>query len=192
MQPRRKRPDGAQHGTLSLVRHLMREQANQHPKCGRRDMADDHKASKPDLTHGIAGTELVEGAMLAGHVGGDEVLLVRRNGAVYAIGAQCMHYHGPLAEGLLVGDTIRCPWHHACFDLKTGEAVAAPALSPLPCWTVDAHGGHIVVRGKWEQPAPKKSGSGRIVIIGGGAAGFAAAEMLGPRGVGGGLPHGSN
>src|SRR3974390_114522 len=91
----------------------MRERSNQHPKCGRWDMADDNKASGPDLTQGVAATELAEGAMLTGHVGGDEVLLVRRNGAVYAIGGQCTHYHGPLAEGLLVDDTIHCPWHHA-------------------------------------------------------------------------------
>jgi len=155
-------------------------------------MADDNKASGPDLTQGVAATELAEGAMLTGHVGGDEVLLVRRNGAVYAIGGQCTHYHGPLAEGLLVDDTIHCPWHHACFDLKTGEALAAPALGPLPCWTVDERGGRIVVRGKKEQPALKKSGSGRIVIVGGGAAGFAAAEMLRRRGFGGDITMVSN
>ena len=155
-------------------------------------MGNDNKASGPDLTQGIAARELAEGAMLAGHVGGDEVLLVRRNGAVYAIGVQCTHYHGPLAEGLLVGDTIRCPWHHACFDLKTGEALAAPALSTLPCWTVDERGGRVAVRGKREQPAPKKSGSGRVVIVGGGAAGFAAAEMLRRRGFGGDITMVSN
>jgi NADPH-dependent 2,4-dienoyl-CoA reductase/sulfur reductase-like enzyme/nitrite reductase/ring-hydroxylating ferredoxin subunit len=148
-------------------------------------MADDNKPSAPDLTQGIASAELAEGAMFTGHVGDEDVLIVRRNGAVHAIGAQCTHYHGPLAEGLLVGDTIRCPWHHACFDLKTGDALAAPALSPLPCWTVEERDGRLVVRGKKEQPAPKKTGSGRVVIVGGGAAGFAAAEMLRRRGFAG-------
>jgi apoptosis-inducing factor 3 len=104
---------------------------------------------------------------------------------VFAVSAHCTHYHGPLADGIVAGNTIRCPWHHACFDLKTGEALAAPALSPLACWAVDERDGRIAVRGKKQQPQPKKTGSGRFVIIGGGAAGFAAAEMLRRRGFGG-------
>jgi apoptosis-inducing factor 3 len=149
-------------------------------------MADnDNKPSGPDLTQGVASADLAEGAMLSGHVAGEDVLLVRRNGRVYAIGAHCTHYHGPLADGILVGNTIHCPWHHACFDLATGDALAAPALTPLTCWLVDERNGRIVVRGKTEQPKPKSTGSGRIVIVGGGAAGFAAAEMLRRRGFGG-------
>ncbi|HET9618130.1 MAG TPA: FAD-dependent oxidoreductase, partial [Pseudolabrys sp.] len=140
-------------------------------------MADDDKG--PDLAQGIPSSDLVEGAMLAGHVGDDAVLVVRRGGTVSALAAHCTHYHGPLADGLIVGDTIRCPWHHACFSLRTGEALAAPALSPLDCYFVSESEGRIVVGGKKEQPQPKQiGGGGRVVIIGGGAAGFAAAEML--------------
>jgi len=151
-------------------------------------MADsDKKPSGPDLTQGIPASELKEGAMLTGRAGDDEVLLVRRGGAVCVIAAHCTHYHGPLAEGLVVGNTIRCPWHHACFDLSTGEALAAPALSPLACWDVEERGGKIVVKGKKAQAPPKKTGSAgdRFVIVGGGAAGFAAAEMLRRRGFAG-------
>ena len=147
-------------------------------------MADDDKG--PDLTKGIPSSDLAEGAMLAGHVGDDAVLVVRRTGKVSALAAHCTHYHGPLADGLIVGDTIRCPWHHACFSLATGEALAAPALSPLDCYAVSESDGRIVVGAKKEQPKPKQiGGSGRIVIIGGGAAGFAAAEMLRRRGFAG-------
>ena len=79
-------------------------------------MADnDNEPKGPDLTQGVAPADLAEGAMLTGHVGGEEVLLVRRGGKVSALAAHCTHYHGPLADGLIVGDTIRCPWHHACF-----------------------------------------------------------------------------
>src|SRR5689334_1176082 len=94
---------------------------------GRQPMtSDDNKPSGPDLAQGIASADLAEGAMLAGHVGEDAVLLVRRGGKASALSAHCTHYHGPLADGLVVGDTIRCPWHHACFSLATGEALAAP------------------------------------------------------------------
>jgi len=148
---------------------------------------DDKKPSGPDLAQGIPASDLADGAMLMGHVGEDEVLLVRRAGKVSAIAAHCTHYHGPLADGLVVGNTIRCPWHHACFDLTTGEALAAPALSPLTCWQVEERAGKIVVGGKIEPPGPQKTGSPaeRVVIIGGGAAGFDAAEMLRRRGYAG-------
>jgi NADPH-dependent 2,4-dienoyl-CoA reductase/sulfur reductase-like enzyme/nitrite reductase/ring-hydroxylating ferredoxin subunit len=110
------------------------------------------------------------------------VLLVRTESGIFAIDAQCSHYHGPLAEGLVVGHSVRCPWHHACFDLRTGEAARAPALSPLAVWKVEQQGGRIFVREKREQPQPIVRGPvvapDRIVIVGGGAAGFAAAEML--------------
>jgi len=155
---------------------------------------DDKKPSGPDLAQGVAAADLTDGAMLTGHVGGDEVLLVRHGATVSAVAAHCTHYHGPLADGLVVGNTIRCPWHHACFDLGTGEALAAPALSPLACWQVEERGGRIFVGAKKEQPAPKKTGSPaeRVVIVGGGAAGFAAAEMLRRQGYAGGVTMLSN
>ena len=148
---------------------------------------NDDQPKGPDLSQGIPAADVAEGALLTGHVGGEDVVLVRHGGKVSAIAAHCTHYHGPLAEGLVVGDTIRCPWHHACFSLASGEALAAPALSRLDCWNVEERAGKIVVGGKKEQPAPKKTGaaSEHIVIVGGGAAGFAAAEMLRRRGFAG-------
>ena len=147
-------------------------------------LQEEKKLAGPDLTQGIALDELPDGGMLVGHAGDGQILLVRRGREVFAVGAQCTHYQGPLAEGLLVGDTVRCPWHHACFDLRTGEALRAPALSPIACWNVEQRDGKIAVREKLEQPDPEVPGKaaigqpGKIVIIGGGAAGFAAAEML--------------
>src|SRR5690348_8368865 len=158
------------------------------PRCREKTMANDEKKpAGPDLTQGVPAQDLPEGAMLTGHIGDEEVLLVHRAGRLYAISAHCTHYHGPLADGLIVGDTIRCPWHHAHFKLETGEAVAAPALSPLGCWHVEERGGKIVVAGKKPIAAPKATGAAgeSIVIVGGGAAGFAAAEMLRRRGFAG-------
>src|SRR5207247_6733112 len=141
------------------------------------------KPAGPDLTQGIAVAEIADGSKLVGHVGEEEVLLVRQGNEGLAVGAHCTHYHGPLVDGLLVGDTVRCPWHHACFDLRTGEAVRAPAFDSLSCWTVEQREGKIFVRSKKQvaKPASGKATSARperIVIIGGGAAGFAAVEML--------------
>jgi NADPH-dependent 2,4-dienoyl-CoA reductase/sulfur reductase-like enzyme/nitrite reductase/ring-hydroxylating ferredoxin subunit len=135
----------------------------------------------PDLTKGVALSEF-SGATLLGHVGDEEVLLVRSGAEIFAIDAHCSHYHGPLAEGLVVGESVRCPWHHACFDLRTGEATRAPALNPLSVWKVEHEGNRIFVRQKHARPKPRVKGvvdaPRRIVIVGGGAAGFAAAEML--------------
>jgi NADPH-dependent 2,4-dienoyl-CoA reductase/sulfur reductase-like enzyme/nitrite reductase/ring-hydroxylating ferredoxin subunit len=140
------------------------------------------------LTQGVALADLVDGK-LVGHVGNEEVLLVQGDSKLFAISAHCSHYHGPLAEGIVVGDSVRCPWHHACFDLRSGEAVRAPALNPIDCWTVEPRDGRIFVKDK-RAPAPARTrpmgdGPQRIVIIGGGAAGFAAADMLRRRGFGG-------
>jgi len=147
-------------------------------------MSDENtKLAGPDLGEGIPSADLAEGGMILGQVAGEAVLLARSGGAVFAIGAECSHYHGPLVEGVLVADTVRCPWHHACFSLRTGEALRAPALDPVPCWRVEQRDGRIYVREKLE-PAARSAravaqpGPESIVIIGGGAAGSAAAEML--------------
>jgi nitrite reductase/ring-hydroxylating ferredoxin subunit len=94
----------------------------------------------PDLAEGVALSELSDGGLLLGHAGGEPVVLARSGNEVFAVGATCTHYSGPLAEGLMVGDTLRCPWHHACFSLRTGEALKAPALNPIPCYLVARDG----------------------------------------------------
>jgi NADPH-dependent 2,4-dienoyl-CoA reductase/sulfur reductase-like enzyme/nitrite reductase/ring-hydroxylating ferredoxin subunit len=136
-----------------------------------------------DLTQGVPAASLADGAMMAGRVGDAEVLLARSGDEYFAVRAHCTHYRGPLVKGLLVGDTVRCPLHHACFSLRTGEALRAPALDPLVCWRVDREGDRIVVREKADAAPPTAAPSSAqvpssIVIIGGGAAGAAAAEML--------------
>ena len=146
---------------------------------------------KRDLTNGVSESELTDGATLVGQVGDDAVLLARRGGEIFAIGATCTHYGGQLGEGLIVEDTVRCPWHHACFSLRTGEALAAPALNATSCWRIERHGGRIFVRDKiseagWQMPAtprPTDRLSGQMVIIGGGGAGNAAAENASSRGL---------
>ena len=144
---------------------------------------NEEELAGPDLASGIPASELADGASLLGHVNAEAVLLVRRGSELFAIGATCTHYNGPLAEGLIVDDTVRCPWHHACFSLRTGEALRAPALNPVSCWNVEASDSTIFVRGKLPKREPPKELKAHhllksVVIIGGGAAGNAAAEML--------------
>ncbi|GAB7549916.1 FAD-dependent oxidoreductase [Cupriavidus sp. 8B] len=141
------------------------------------------KLSGLDLARGIALAEVADGAMLAGHAHGEPVLLLRRAGELFAIGAYCTHYGAPLADGLLVDDTMRCPWHHACFSLRTGEALRAPALDPVSCWRVEQRDGSVYVREKLvpaeQKQLPRVAGTPQsIAIVGGGAAGNAAAETL--------------
>src|SRR2546422_5186601 len=121
--------------------------------------------------------------MLLGHADGEPVLLTRCGGEVFAIGALCTHYGAPLADGLLVDDTVRCPWHHACFSLRTGAALRAPALDPVSCWRVEQLDGSVYVREKLARAEPKRlplaAGAPKCAtILGGGAAGNAAAETL--------------
>jgi len=147
----------------------------------------DSALTGPDLVAGIAAADLKPGDKLLGHANGEAVLLARVGDEFFAIGATCSHYGGPLAEGAIVGDTVRCRWHHACFSLRNGEALRAPALSNLSCWRVDRRGDRVAVTEKVERkplaptyPLPRRDdGAVRdVVIVGAGAAGYAAAEML--------------
>jgi len=145
--------------------------------------AHEEPLSGPDLTLGVDLDEIPAGGMLLGHAAGEAVMLVRpsESDEVFAIGATCTHYGGPLADGILVDGQVRCPWHHACFDVRTGEAVAAPALSALSCFTVERVGSRLVVGSKRARRAVRKhpaTSPESVVIVGAGAAGSAAAEML--------------
>jgi len=139
--------------------------------------------SGPDLTQGVELSTIPDRTMLLGHARDEPVLLIRQGDELFAIGANCTHYGAPLADGLLVDDTVRCPWHHACFSLRTGEAVRAPALDPVSRWRVDQRAGRAYVEERLERdrPRPHSPAAGiarSVVIVGGGAAGNAAAETL--------------
>jgi nitrite reductase/ring-hydroxylating ferredoxin subunit len=110
-----------------------------------------------DFAGGIDIQEVADGAIIRGHVGGEKVLLVRRGEDYFAIGAECTHYHAQLANGLIVDDTIRCPMHHACFSLRTGEALCAPALDPVSIWRIERGLGKIIIREKLSPPQNRPS-----------------------------------
>jgi len=134
----------------------------------------------PDFEKGYETKNVGDGEMLLGHAFGEPVLVARRGDDLFAIGATCTHYGGPLAEGLMVDCTVHCPWHHARFDLRTGEAIAAPALNNVACYKIEKRGEHFFVTGKIDGAPERKpkSSPASVVIVGAGAAGGAAAEML--------------
>src|SRR5437867_5803629 len=142
----------------------------------------------PDFEKGCKIDKVADSEMLLGHAFGEAVLVARRGDELFAIGATCTHYRGPLAKGLMVDCTVRCPWHHARFDLRTGEAIAAPALNNVTGYKIDKRGEQFFVAGKIDdsdrsrersKPVRKpRSSPASVVIVGAGAAGGAAAEML--------------
>src|SRR5262249_14100865 len=150
-------------------------------------MAEPVKLTGPDFGTGVHANTVRDGEPLLGHANGDAVLLIRRGDDFLAISATCTHYGGPLAEGRIDGDDVRCPWHHACFNLRTGEALRAPALSPVACWIVERRNEKILITGKREHDplsptypvtVDRSAAPRTVAIVGCGAAGSAAAEML--------------
>jgi NADPH-dependent 2,4-dienoyl-CoA reductase/sulfur reductase-like enzyme/nitrite reductase/ring-hydroxylating ferredoxin subunit len=141
----------------------------------------------PDLTVGLALSDLTENVPFLGHAQGEAIVLIRTGAEVHALGATCSHYGGPLAEGLVVGETLRCPWHHACFELRTGDALGAPALNPIACYEVQRRGDRVIVGPKksLSPPPPPPKSPAAVVIVGAGAAGAAATERLRHLGYGG-------
>lgn len=137
----------------------------------------------PDFAQGVDMSQIADGAMLIGHATGEAVLLARRGDELFAIGAICTHNGAPLVDGLLVGDTVRCPWHHACFSLRNGAPLRAPALDPVSCWRVEQRDGKAYVCEKLAHVessglAAANDKTLSMIIVGGGGAGNIAAETL--------------
>src|ERR1700689_2483143 len=143
------------------------------------------QSDRIDLREGVAIHDLAQGKIMRGRVGDEDAILLACGQDYFAVGALCTHYHAVLADGLIVGDTVRCPMHHACFSLRTGEALRAPALDPISAWRVERVLDKVFVRERLPLPmrsiasataSPKTPSS--VVIVGGGAAGLAAADMI--------------
>jgi apoptosis-inducing factor 3 len=138
---------------------------------------------------GVADTLLRDGQMQRFDIDGKAILLTRIDGQYHAVRATCSHYGGPLDEGALSGTTVICPWHHACFDVRTGVRLEPPALNDIPRFAVKVENGAVMVDTEplatAAIPAGNEGDTRVFVIIGGGAAGNAAAEELRRQGFGG-------
>lgn len=145
-------------------------------------MSDDQHETLPDLTEGIEIQRIPEGGISAGNVGNERIFLWRNGDRLKAYSANCPHLGGPLDKGILANGIIRCPWHHACFDLASGEATAAPAFDALPEYSVVLSGSRASVKSACTRKArnmrQREASLGTMAIVGGGAAGFAAADAL--------------
>ena len=151
-------------------------------------MGEATSATGPDFSQGISLSDVPEGTTVAGRVGDEPLLLSNIDGQLYAIGGTCTHYGGKLADGVIGRTTVRCPLHHACFDLRTGAALRAPALDPVDRWQVEVEGDRAFVRRKVEAERGSSkldSDVRNVVIVGGGAAGLACAHELRRLGFGG-------
>src|ERR1044072_8282613 len=127
----------------------------------------------PDFEKGYETENVRDGEMHLGHAFGEPVLVARRGDELFSIGATCTHYGGPLAKGLMVDCTVRCPWHHARFDLRTGEAIAGPALNNVTRYKIEKRGQRFFVTSKVDEKLIRKprSSPASVVIVGAGAAG---------------------
>ncbi len=143
-------------------------------------MGIDAHLSGPDFSKGVSIDLLQEGEILRGHVGEEAVLLIRHEGEVHAIGAVCSHAGGPLEKGILKGDSVVCPWHHSCFNIRTGHPEKAPALAAIPSWYTKIFDDKIFVTERKHPPILpyRDTAHQKMVIVGAGAAGVAAATRL--------------
>jgi len=151
-----------------------------------------------DLVRGVAVADIPDGGLLGGTVGGEAVMLARWTDdagrvQISALDATCTHNGAALPNGIRTGNRVHCPFHHACFDLRTGEAELQPAYLPLRQWHVRVADGiaHVSAAAPAGAPAgttgpvpgpaervDNTRGVRRVVVLGGGAAGFAAVERL--------------
>lgn len=145
-------------------------------------MAGEIKLSGPDLaTEGMPTNSIGGEVPAVGHYDGKPVVLIQNTSGIHAVGGKCTHYGAPLGDGFSADGQIRCPWHHASFDLASGEAVGAPALNPIPVYETEVRDDFVFVTGVRDAEfaaAPPSVNPESVVILGAGAAGSAAAEAL--------------
>ena len=132
-------------------------------------------------------SELSDGQMKEVKVGTTDVLIAKTNGEFFATYAKCTHYQAPLAKGILHDGKLTCPWHNACFDLRSGHRLEAPALNALPTYAVRVDGERVIVRvpdtgddaalNPMSKAEHADSTEIYVVVGGGGAAAFAVEAM---------------
>ena len=148
-------------------------------------MSEPLTASGPELSKGIELADIPDGGMLTAQVNGGPVVAVRRGEEVFVLSAVCAHYGAPLWDGVFLGYEVRCPWHHAHYDVRTGEAVNPPAPRGISTWAVVREGSRVRTGARRDPTAARaaiRNTPSSVLIVGAGAAGDACAEQLRRRG----------
>ncbi len=131
--------------------------------------------------------DLRDGEMKEVEVGENKVLLIRLKGKFHAVGSVCTHYGGPLAEGVLSGARVYCPWHQSVFNAISGDLEEPPGFDAVPRFEVRVEGDQVIVAVPDEKVERRtmamcrgdsRADSRTFVILGAGGAGNAAAETL--------------
>lgn len=141
----------------------------------------------PNFSEGVSVDEFKINNKLLGHFDGAQVLMVKQENKFYAISNSCSHYGGPLSDGLVIGYEAKCPWHHAGFDIRTGEVSCAPGVKAINAYKTEVRGDKVFVTEKMKKEATKRDKlvDKHFLIIGGGAATEACVSELRRSGFGG-------
>ena len=78
-------------------------------------------------------------------VGGEHIALANVEGELYAVRNNCTHKDYPLTDGDLTDHQVECAWHGARFDIRTGKALALPAIRPVKTYEVKVEGDDVYV-----------------------------------------------
>jgi nitrite reductase/ring-hydroxylating ferredoxin subunit/uncharacterized membrane protein len=96
----------------------------------------------------VSETEIKDSPMKKVDVAGIPVLLARHEGRIEAIVERCSHLGGPLSEGTLEDNSVRCPWHGSRFCLETGKVLDGPATFDQPCFDTRVTNGQIEIKAR--------------------------------------------
>eukprot|EP00994_Dinema_validum_P009649 NODE_972_length_1194_cov_77.732751_g734_i0.p1 GENE.NODE_972_length_1194_cov_77.732751_g734_i0~~NODE_972_length_1194_cov_77.732751_g734_i0.p1 ORF type:complete len:358 (-),score=101.59 NODE_972_length_1194_cov_77.732751_g734_i0:119-1138(-) len=139
--------------------------------------------------------DVPEGTLKEFDVEGDnKILLAKEKGAVFCVSHKCTHYGAPLKGGVLSNGRVRCPWHGACFNVKSGDIEDYPGVDSLSTFPVRVENDRVIVSLDASNFPPAKrarvascavTSKEHVVIVGGGPAGATCADVLRQQGFSG-------
>jgi nitrite reductase/ring-hydroxylating ferredoxin subunit len=105
-----------------------------------------------EVIHVATLAEIAPGKMRYVDIDGLPVGLANVGGTIYAFGDACRHEGGPLSAGVLIDDTVTCPWHGWTYSVRTGKALVPPVGIRIPTYEVRVEGQDVYVVIDWPEP----------------------------------------